>query len=103
MNIDHMVKMANEIGFFFAGESKPEQAPRDVANHIKRYWEARMRREMLAYYKRSGGPELTDLARAAVALLAAEAAQQATPAAAGGSGPGSGGPAPGSARPQGAG
>jgi formate dehydrogenase subunit delta len=93
MNIDHMVKMANEIGAFFAGESKPEQAPRDVANHLKRYWDPRMRREMLAYYKRSGGPELTDLARAAVALLAAETGQQAaqTPAggAAGGAGAGS--------------
>ncbi|HTW38986.1 MAG TPA: formate dehydrogenase subunit delta [Steroidobacteraceae bacterium] len=73
MNIDHLIKMANEIGFFFEGESSPEQAPRDVASHIKRFWEARMRREILAHYAR-GGAGLTDLARAAVGLLAAEAA-----------------------------
>jgi formate dehydrogenase subunit delta len=73
MNIDHLIKMANEIGFFFEGESPPQQAPRDVANHIKRYWEPRMRQEMLAHYAR-GGAGLTDLGRAAVALIAAESA-----------------------------
>jgi formate dehydrogenase subunit delta len=72
MNIDHLIKMANEIGFFFEGESSRQQAPRDVANHIRRYWEPRMRRDMLAHYAR-GGAGLTDLARDAVAILAAEA------------------------------
>lgn len=74
MNIDHLIKMANEIGFFFEAESPPGQAPRDVAGHIKRYWEPRMRREILAHYAR-GGVGLTDLARAAVGVLAADSAQ----------------------------
>ena len=73
MNIDLLVKMANEIGAFFAGESSPEQAPRDVATHLKRYWEPRMRKAMLAHYAQ-GGAGLTDLARKAVGILAAEAA-----------------------------
>ncbi len=73
MNIDHMIKMANEISDFFAAESAPGQAPRDVANHLKRYWEPRMRREMLAHYSRGAGG-LSDIARAAVGILAAEAA-----------------------------
>jgi formate dehydrogenase subunit delta len=81
MNIDHLIKMANEIGFFFEGESSPQQAPRDVANHIRRYWEPRMRREMVAHYAR-GGVGLTDLAREAVGLIAAESAQAPGPAAA---------------------
>ena len=72
MNIDHLIKMANEISDFFAAESPPGQAPRDVANHLKRYWEPRMRREMLAHYARGAGG-LSDIARAAVGLLAAEA------------------------------
>ena len=71
MNVDHLVKMANEIGAFFAGASPPEQAPRDVATHIKRYWEPRMRQAMLAHFEQ-GGAGLTDLARSAVAILAAE-------------------------------
>jgi len=73
MNIDHMVKMANEISAFYEAESSKEQAPRDVASHLKRFWEPRMRREMIAHYQRGAGG-LTDLARAAVGLLAAEAA-----------------------------
>ena len=67
-----MVKMANEIGAFFAGESKPEQAPRDVANHLKRYWDPRMRAQMLKYYEERQGAGLTDLGKSAVALLHAE-------------------------------
>ncbi len=84
MNTEHLVKMANEIAAFFAGESAPEQAPRDVAAHLKRFWEPRMRRAMLEHYRR-GGAGLTDIARGAVAILAAEAAAAAAkpPAAAG--------------------
>lgn len=71
MNVDHLVKMANEIGAFFAGASPPEQAPRDVATHLRRYWEPRMRQAMLAHFEQ-GGAGLTELARSAVAILAAE-------------------------------
>ncbi|MGH8261525.1 MAG: formate dehydrogenase subunit delta [Steroidobacteraceae bacterium] len=71
MNVDHLVKMANEIGSFFAGASPAQQAPRDVATHLKRYWEPRMRQAMLAHFAQ-GGAGLTDLARTGVAILAAE-------------------------------
>ncbi len=75
MNVDNLVKMANEIASFFATESPPERAPRDVATHLRRYWEPRMRLAMLEHYRR-GAAGLTDLARAGVAILAAEAAAQ---------------------------
>ncbi|MGB6451154.1 MAG: formate dehydrogenase subunit delta [Steroidobacteraceae bacterium] len=83
MNVDNLVKMANEIAAFFASESPAERAPRDVATHLKRYWEPRMRHAMFEHYLR-GGAGLTDLARAGVAILAAEAAAEPPkPAAAG--------------------
>jgi formate dehydrogenase subunit delta len=72
MNIDLLIKMANEIGEFFNGASSPEQAPRDVANHLKRYWEPRMHQQMLAYYEQRQGAGLTDLAKKAIGLLDAE-------------------------------
>ena len=75
MNIDLLIKMANEIGDFFTGASDPQQASRDVANHLKRYWDPRMRREIVSCW-RAGAPELTPVARAAVALLAAQAGAQ---------------------------
>ena len=82
MNIDLLIKMTNEIGDFFAGVevNDPQAAARDVANHIKRYWEPRMRAQMLKYYEERQGAGLTDLGKNAVALL--HAASQAPPAAA---------------------
>ena len=81
MNIDLLIKMANEIGEFFSGAdvNDPQGAARDVANHMRRYWEPRMRTQMLKYYEERAGAGLTELARNAVALL--YAASQAPPAA----------------------
>jgi NADH-dependant formate dehydrogenase delta subunit FdsD len=80
MNIDLLIKMANEIGDFFSGAdvNDAQAAARDVANHIKRYWEPRMRAQMLEYYEERQGAGLTDLAKNAVALL--HAASKAPPA-----------------------
>jgi formate dehydrogenase subunit delta len=81
MNIDLLIKMANEIGEFFTGVevNDPQAAARDVANHLKRYWDPRMRAQMLKYYEERGGAGLSELAKSAVALL--HAASQAPPAA----------------------
>jgi formate dehydrogenase subunit delta len=81
MNIDLLVKMANEIGDFFAGTTDKDGAARDVANHLKRYWEPRMRAQMLKYYEERSGAGLSDIAKSAVGLLQA-AAKAAPPAAA---------------------
>lgn len=89
MNVDHLVKMANEIGAFFAGASPPEQAPRDVATHLRRYWEPRMRQAMLAHFKQ-GGAGLSDVARRAIAILAGESGAGGTAAAGAAPGPGAG-------------
>ena len=82
MNIDLLIKMTNEIGDFFAGVevNDPQAAARDVANHIKRYWEPRMRAQMLKYYEERQGAGLTELGKNAVGLL--YAASQAPAAAA---------------------
>jgi len=81
MNIDLLIKMANEIGEFFAGVSDPQQAARDVANHLRRFWEPRMRAQMLRYYEQRQGAGLSEVAKHAVALL--HAASAAGPPAAG--------------------
>jgi formate dehydrogenase subunit delta len=80
MNIDLLIKMTNEIGEFFAGVevNDPQAAARDVANHLRRYWEPRMRAQMLKYYEERQGAGLTELAKNAVGLL--YAASKAPPA-----------------------
>ena len=70
MNIDLLIKMANEIGDFFAGATG-ERAAQDVASHLRRYWEPRMRAQMLKYYEERQGAGLSEVAKSGVALLLA--------------------------------
>jgi formate dehydrogenase subunit delta len=71
MRAERLVAMANDIGAFFNAESDKAEAARSVANHLKRFWDPRMRREIIAHYQR-GGWGLDDLPRSAVGLLASE-------------------------------
>jgi len=80
MHIDLLISMANQIGDFFNGAS-PESAPRDVANHLKRYWDPRMRTQIIQYYEERHGSGLSDIALGAIAQLQAEKAPPAPPGA----------------------
>lgn len=80
MNIDLLIKMANEIGSFWQGEMGGDEAANGVATHIRRYWEPRMRAQMIAYFEQRQGAGLSDIAKGAVALLASQAQAAAAPA-----------------------
>jgi formate dehydrogenase subunit delta len=73
MNIDLLIKMANEIGSFWEGEVGDDKAAADVATHIRRYWEPRMRAQMITYFEERQGAGLSDVAKGAVAILASQA------------------------------
>ena len=49
MDARKLVKMANEIAAFFDAEPIREVALEGVAGHIKRFWDPRMRRAILAH------------------------------------------------------
>ena len=68
MNVGPLVRMANEIGNFFKAEPDHAQAVEGVASHLRRFWEPRMRKEILAYVDNGGGG-LMDLVREAVLKL----------------------------------
>jgi formate dehydrogenase subunit delta len=70
MNLEHLVKMANQIGSFFESMPDRQQAMADLASHLKRSWEPRMRRELLAYVDEQGGPELKPIVLEAIRLHA---------------------------------
>ncbi len=72
MNIDLLIKMANQITSFWEGEAGEEVAVKEVATHLRRYWEPRMRAQMITYYEERQGSGLNDVAKKAVAMLAAE-------------------------------
>ena len=73
MNIDLLVKMANQISEFFQGATDPAQAAADVATHLTRYWEPRMRKQIVAYCQERHGAGLTDTARGGVEIIRKQA------------------------------
>lgn len=48
MNPEHLIRMANQIGTFFESQPDRAEALEGIASHIKKFWEPRMRRELLA-------------------------------------------------------
>ena len=65
MNVDHLVKMANQIEAFFRAEPDRDTAVIAIETHLRRFWEPRMRNAIVAH-ARSGGAGLGDLVTLAV-------------------------------------
>jgi formate dehydrogenase subunit delta len=62
-----MVHLANQIALFFASYPR-EEAVAGVTDHLKRFWEPRMRRQIIEYVANGNGG-LHELALEAVKLL----------------------------------
>jgi formate dehydrogenase subunit delta len=69
MNLPRLIKMANQIGDYFAAYPNRDEAVKEIAHHLKNFWEPRMRREIVAYLEQTGAPELSDPVRQAVRSL----------------------------------
>ncbi len=67
---EKLVKMANDISAFFQGDPDPAAALQGMVEHLRKFWEPRMRQAIVAYY-RAGGEGLSDLAKDAVKQLEA--------------------------------
>jgi formate dehydrogenase subunit delta len=61
MDIQHLVKMANNIASFFEAEPDASKGAKGVAEHLKNFWDPRMRREILRYANEQGGTGLKAL------------------------------------------
>jgi formate dehydrogenase subunit delta len=66
MDAQKLVKMANEIASFF--EADPDRAVmlENVAGHLRRFWDPRMRREILRWVDDHHGEGLKESVRAAI-------------------------------------
>lgn len=62
-----LVYMANQIGKFFTAQDKAA-APAKIAEHLKKFWDPRMRTAILDYVD-AGGGGLDPEARAAIEAL----------------------------------
>ena len=66
MEVQNLVGMANRIGEFFAGMTDPLEAKADIASHIRKYWEPRMRTALLGAMEDATTEKLHPLVRAAL-------------------------------------
>lgn len=67
MQPDHLIRMANQIGGFFEAMPDRNEATRDLAQHIKKFWAPRMRQALLGHIDREGDGELNLLVKQALA------------------------------------
>jgi formate dehydrogenase subunit delta len=74
MNIENLVTMANDIGAFFDSEMGAKDAPGGIALHISRYWDPRMRLQIVKHVA-AGGAGLSVSALAAIKSLPAPVAR----------------------------
>ena len=74
MSPDRLVYMANQIGKFFESQRANEVVP-GIANHIKKFWDPRMRNAIFAYMA-AGGEGIDPPVRKALDHLQAEAGQK---------------------------
>jgi formate dehydrogenase subunit delta len=74
VTIQRLVHMANQVASFFASYPEPE-AIDGTANHLKSFWDPRMRREIEAHLKDKAGAGLSHIALEAVKRIAQKDAQ----------------------------
>jgi formate dehydrogenase subunit delta len=67
MSLDKLVYMANQIGKFFASLGR-EQAAVGTADHIKKFWDPRMRSAIFAHLE-AGGAGLDPVVKTALEQL----------------------------------
>lgn len=61
MNTERLIQMANSVGEFYAAWPDVEEARRDLAAHIRRYWEPRMRRGIHEHLQNAQGEGLSEI------------------------------------------
>lgn len=69
MDKQNLVKMANNIGAYFQSEPDRDAAIAGIEQHLKKFWEPRMRTQIVDYLQQ-GGSDLMDIVAEAVRNLA---------------------------------
>jgi len=75
-SLERLVAMANDIANYFHSEPERTAGIDGIANHIRRFWEPRMRNKIIAHLREHDGEGLNELARAGIEKLAANLAAE---------------------------
>jgi formate dehydrogenase subunit delta len=71
MSPDRLIYMANQIGKFFGSQGHDKAVP-GIAEHIRKFWDPRMRKGILAHLDAGGAGLDPDVREAIAALKSAE-------------------------------
>lgn len=66
MDTANLIRMANRIGDFFEAMPDRDEALQGIAEHIRKFWEPRMRRQLLAAVEAGEAADLQDIVRGAL-------------------------------------
>jgi formate dehydrogenase subunit delta len=58
MEIQLLVKMANNIASFFEAETDAAKGAKGIADHLRNFWDPRMRRQILSHVDEQQGAGL---------------------------------------------
>jgi formate dehydrogenase subunit delta len=72
VDIHHLVEMANQIGAFHRSFPNHAEALKGTAMHIRRSWEPRMRKTLLAHIDSTQGQGLDPIVLEAIAAYRTE-------------------------------
>lgn len=67
MDGNNLVRMANRIADFFESLPDREEALSEVASHLRKFWDPRMRAQILAMLQTSEAEDMNPLVREALA------------------------------------
>ena len=66
MDLDNLIVMANKIGQFFEAQPDRDEALAGIAEHIRKFWEPRMRTRILAALGTDQAAGLSEIVTAAL-------------------------------------
>ena len=66
MDSQQLIKMANQIGQFFESMPNREEAEKDIASHLKRFWDPRMRHVIVASLDNEDAAAMSPIVREAL-------------------------------------
>lgn len=67
MDSEKLIKMANQIGDFFEANPNAEEAKKEIANHLKKFWNSVMIQGIVTHVQSKQGeglhPKVTEAVR----------------------------------------
>ncbi|MFD1123093.1 formate dehydrogenase subunit delta [Methylophilus flavus] len=66
MEVDKLIRMANQIGDFFEANPDVEDAKQEIAGHLKKFWNSVMIKSLVAHVQQQQGAGLNPRVLAAI-------------------------------------